>query len=276
MKTKFTTYESHLSYYLQFMCDFSLYGCGWVDLGEVFLRGEDQDRRDPNEILDFESLPKSPYFKESRLPLELDICSHQIQNRHLLESRDIHSSLRIPAPLLPPDPLIHSVRELWEDERRRRISNGLSASPDMPKILSEHRRSKGGDWTDLERLQKLLTKKCDQEKTEGKVYRERNKSWEKWVMSTFESVEALWGSNRRIWRPKREEKDGVGENNSSHPQNWSVMTVDDDGIDVGELDVDESMLSSQGMNNLVVADEERQVDFQDREDDDEGEDDEHG
>ena len=275
MRTKFTTYESHLSYYLQFMCDFSLYGCGWVDLDEVFLRGEDRDRCEPSEIPGSESLPQSPYFKQSRLPLELDVCSHQIRNRHVLDPRDIHSSLRIPTPPLPPDPLIPSVRELWEDERRRRLSNGLSASPDMPKVLSEHRRGKGGDWVDLERLQELLVKKCDQEKTESKTYQERNKSWEKWVMSTFESVEALWGSERRAWRPKRDENDEVDRINTSHSENWSVMTADDGGADVGELDVDESMLSSQGMNKLV-RDDERQVGLRDGEDDDEGEEDEQG
>jgi DNA polymerase zeta len=269
MRTRFTTYESHLSYYLQFMCDFSLYGCGWVDLGEVFLRGDNQD---PSDIPGSESLPTSPYFKQSRLSLELDVCSHQILNRHDLEPRDIHSTLRISAPSLSPDPLIQSVRELWEDERRRRIANRLSPSPKMPKLLSEHKRDKGGEWVDLERLQTLLFDKCNREENEGKTYRERNRSWEKWVMSTFESVEALWDSERRTWRPKRDGKDGLDKMTTSKPENWSLMTVDDSENNVGELDVDESMLSSQEIDILV----EEQTALQDRDEDEEGEDDEHG
>src|ERR1700753_3025411 len=35
MSTKFNVFESHINFYLQFMCDFNLYGCGWLDLGEV-------------------------------------------------------------------------------------------------------------------------------------------------------------------------------------------------------------------------------------------------
>ena len=271
MKTRFTTYESHLSYYLQFMCDFSLYGCGWVDLGEVFLRGENQG---PSDISGTESLPQSPYFKQTRFSLELDVCSHQIMNRHDLEARDIHSSLRVPAPPLPADPLIHSVRELWEDERRRRVANGLSASPEMPRLLSEHRRSKGGEWVDLDRLRALLVERCDQEKIEGKAFLERDKPWQKWVMSTFESVEALWGPERRMWRPKRDETDVVEKVNASQIKNWSVMTVDDGRKDVGEFDVDESMLSSQEINRLV-RDEEQQAGLREGYDEEEDENDEH-
>lgn len=272
MRTRFTTYESHLSYYLQFMCDFSLYGCGWVDLGEVFLRGDNQD---PSDIPGSESLPTSPYFKQSPLSLEFDVCSHQILNRIDLESRDIHSSLRIPAASLPPEPLIRSVRELWEDERRRRIAKGLSASPDMPKLLSEHSRSKGGQWVDLDRLQNLLFNKCSQEETEGKTYHERNRSWERWVMSTFESVEALWGSERRSWRPKRDDNDGLEKSTTSKLENWSVMTADDGESNVAELDVDESMVSSQEIN-MLVRDEEQQTGLRDRDDEDEADEDELG
>src|ERR1700759_5375177 len=48
MATRFRIYESHLSFTLQFMCDFNLYGCGWIDLAEVSLRG-------PEELSDEES-----------------------------------------------------------------------------------------------------------------------------------------------------------------------------------------------------------------------------
>ncbi len=40
LNTRFSVYETHLGYILQFMCDFGLYGCGWMDVGEAFLRGD--------------------------------------------------------------------------------------------------------------------------------------------------------------------------------------------------------------------------------------------
>ncbi|KIJ27195.1 hypothetical protein M422DRAFT_785005, partial [Sphaerobolus stellatus SS14] len=123
MRTKFVTYENHLSFILQFMCDFGVYGCGWVGLGEEVVRrggrmgagvgteGEDSeddgDGRDlpyndeTRDILNALPYPNAPppYFKQSNLPLELDIVSHQILNRSSLVARDINSSLHIPDPL---------------------------------------------------------------------------------------------------------------------------------------------------------------------------------
>jgi DNA polymerase zeta len=263
MGTKFKSYESHLSYYLQFMCDHGLYGCGWVDLGnEVFLRGKDADRSESeDERVERLQLPPSPYFKQSHLSLELDTCAHQIQNRHLIEARDINSTLRIPASTPSAEPLVHSVRELWEDERRRRIANGLSASPDMPKLLSERKRGKGGEWVDLNRLQLIVDGKCERETKEGKIYRERNKSWENWVMSTFESVEALWESSKRTWKPTRLE-----DQDQFKMPSGDLMPHEETN-DTTELDVDENLLSSQDMDKLM-RDEEQQGAIPDREDQD--------
>jgi DNA polymerase zeta len=38
MKNKFAVYESHLATKLQFMVDFDLYGCGWVDVERAMFR----------------------------------------------------------------------------------------------------------------------------------------------------------------------------------------------------------------------------------------------
>ena len=38
MGVKLNVFESHLSYPLQFMCDFGLYGCGAMDLASVSWR----------------------------------------------------------------------------------------------------------------------------------------------------------------------------------------------------------------------------------------------
>ena len=40
LNTKFRVHEGHLGYILQFLCDFGLYGCGWLEIGEAWLRGD--------------------------------------------------------------------------------------------------------------------------------------------------------------------------------------------------------------------------------------------
>lgn len=95
MRTRFRVYESHLSYILQFMCDFGLYGCGWINLAEVWQRGHEHN---DNEITEPAIFKVSPYFRQSRMPLEVDVAAHQILNRRLLSARKIHHKLAIPSP----------------------------------------------------------------------------------------------------------------------------------------------------------------------------------
>ena len=148
LKTRFRVYESHLSYILQFMSDFGLYGCGWIDLAEIWQRDVLEEARDEQEAtpLALEAQP-SPYHRQTRMPLELDIAAHQILNRHLLAPRNMHHKLTIPAPVLSQEPVVLSVRELWDDERKRRAARGLSPSPVLPKDPSEASRASGGRWS---------------------------------------------------------------------------------------------------------------------------------
>lgn len=43
MKTVFKTHEVHLGYILQFMIDFGLYGCGWMEIGQSYIRRDSDD-----------------------------------------------------------------------------------------------------------------------------------------------------------------------------------------------------------------------------------------
>lgn len=40
---KFAVYEAHIGYTLQFMIDFNLYGCGWLEIRDAWLRGDTED-----------------------------------------------------------------------------------------------------------------------------------------------------------------------------------------------------------------------------------------
>ncbi|KIO08270.1 hypothetical protein M404DRAFT_22870 [Pisolithus tinctorius Marx 270] len=214
MRTKFHVFESHLSYLLQFMCDFGLYGCGWINLGEVWERSPEIQEPPPSERL--YSFKFSPYYRQSRMPVEVDAVAHQILNRHQLQARNVHNGLNITALPLPSEPVVLSVRELWEDERRRRISKGLSPTPKLPIDTGKIPRGGGGDWVAEARWWEELRRKIELEKQDGSFMSEGHSGWERWVMTTFESVEVLWEPRWKVWKPSKGDV-GTAEDGISHP-----------------------------------------------------------
>ena len=242
MQTKFRVFESHLSYLLQFMCDFGLYGCGSIDLDEVWERSS--ECQDPSLAPPFMT---SPYVRQSRMPLEVDVVAHQILNRHQLQARNMHNKLTIPAPPLPSEPLVLSVRELWEGERRRRINKGLPPTPTLQIDSSKTSRGHGGEWVAEARWWDELRKKIEVERHSDTLVSENQGSWETWVMTTFESAEALWEPQFRSWKPAKPDVN-VQENRTVERENpFDTWT----GISEGaEVEVDETTLSSQDFDNM--------------------------
>ncbi|KAG8221660.1 hypothetical protein J3R82DRAFT_1944 [Butyriboletus roseoflavus] len=261
MHTKFRVYESHLSYHLQFMCDFGLYGCGWINLGQVWKRGVEEDDPDLGASNTFKM---SPYFRQSRMPLEVDVAAHQILNRHQLSARSVHHELTIPSPPMPSDPVVLSVRELWEDERHRRVARGLSPSPKMPMDLSKSSRGKGGDWVAEARWWEELRAKIQREKGDDQIVVESEARWEKWVMTTFDSVEALWEPEWRTWKPARPVSKNLDvvspladteevENPFAQASQGETWIGNDAPRRIG-VDVDEGILSSQDIDQMAEQD----------------------
>ncbi|KAI0068183.1 hypothetical protein BV25DRAFT_1793280 [Artomyces pyxidatus] len=248
METRFHAFESHLSYILQFLCDFGLYGCGWLDLREVWQRG--QEEGEPEELGVQHEFQTSPYYRQSRMPLEVDTVAALILNRDLLAARNLHHKLTIPTPPLPAEPLVLGVRELWEDERRRRIAAGLAPSPEIPQDPSEKSRGAGGGWVAEARWWDEIRKRIESER--GKEAKLKELPWEKWIMTTFESVEALWENKYKIWKPGGDSKSasGVQERNPYEDAMGSQQSGDE--TDHGApVEVDETMLSSQELSILV-------------------------
>ncbi|KAF8552653.1 hypothetical protein OG21DRAFT_1415745 [Imleria badia] len=257
MHTKFCVYESHLSYHLQFLCDFGLYGCGWINLGQVWKRGVEEDDLDPGAANAFKM---SPHFRQSRMPLEVDVPAHQILNRHQLSARSLHHKLTIPAPPISSHPVVLSVRELWEDERHRRVARGLSPTPPVPIDLSKSSRGKGEDWVAEARWWEELRAKIQREKENDQIMVESEPRWEKWVMTTFESVEALWEQEWRTWKPGRtESKDSPlaeaeeAENPFAQASQGESWTGNSSPQNIG-VDVDEEILSSQDIDQIAEQD----------------------
>ena len=265
MSRKFNAFESHISFYLQFMCDFNLYGCGWLDLGEVWRRGEDyfSDEELEEGAPDFEGaqavqahFKSSPHPTQSRMELEVDSVAFHILNRHALSARKIHHKLSIPGPQLPTDPLVLSVRELWEDERRRRAAKGLDPSPELPADPSENSRRPGGDWIAEARWWDEIRRRIEAERDQEEPL--QDKDWEKWVPTVFESLDGLWEDGYRVWKPELtgdEPKSGPEPTFNDPSFNPYVSSPTNEHADepprMLQSNVDETLLSSQQLNQLL-------------------------
>lgn len=277
MSKKLNVFESHISFCLQFMCDFNLYGCGWLDLGEVWRRGEDysSDKESEEGEPGIEStqavqafFKSSPHPTQSRMELEVDVVAFHLLNRHALSARKIHHKLSIPGPKLPTDPLVLSVRELWEDERRRRAAKGLDPSPELPADPSENSRRPGGDWVAEARWWDEIKRRIEAER--GHEEPRQDKSWEKWVPTTFESLDGLWEDRYRAWKPEL-----IGDEFSDGPeptfndQSLNPYDSSENKQHYGELsqmlqpNVNESLLSSPQLQQ-ILDEENGRVDFQNR------------
>lgn len=251
MSTQFRVYESHLSYILQFLCDFGLYGCGFIELEDVFERCA-QAEEQPELVFSVSSTPipfkPSSYFRESRLPLEVDAIAPHILNRRRLAARNMHHRLEIPAPLLPSEPLVVGVRELWEDERNRRQTLGLDPSPELPIDLSESSRGVGGDWAaEAHWWDEIRHRIQNTAKSSEEFQDKKSEGWERFVMTTFESIEAIWEKEHKVWKPTKIE---VGGAESGDPVVQPVDKTDNFPETDNQVDVDISKLSNQDISEL--------------------------
>ncbi|KAF8078614.1 hypothetical protein FPV67DRAFT_1465830 [Lyophyllum atratum] len=263
MGTRFRVFESHLSYALQFMCDFGLYGCGWIDMEDVLQRDVQSTYEGEFASVDYSEreFNASPYYRQTRMPLEVDAIAPHILNRHNISARNLHHKLEIPAPPLPAEPLVLSVRELWEDERNRRVARGLNPSPEIPVDLSDSSRGPGGDWVAEAEWWEEVRKKVERDREAERSLQPSSTGWENWVMTTFESVEALWEEQWRHWRPANEEYTGAGPKtletaSSIQEVQWNapdeVSELEDNS---NAVDVDISLFSSQEISQLIELEE---------------------
>ncbi|KAG6911957.1 hypothetical protein DXG01_000205 [Tephrocybe rancida] len=264
MDTRFLIFESHLSYALQFMCDFGLYGCGWIDVANVL-------QRDVQSAMDDDvSLPASneqifdpsPYLRQTRMPLEVDVIAPNILNRHNITARNFHHKLQISSTSLTAEPLVLSVRELWEDERQRRIARGLDPSPTIPVDPSDSLRGPGSDWVAEAEYWDQIRAKIEVDREAHGSRLSSSNGWDNWVMTTFESTESLWDEQWRTWKPPSERPQvpcTMTANNEAlpdaivnNPSDWNAP--DDTPIDPADnevIDVDISKLSSQEVVQLI-------------------------
>ncbi|KAJ5396887.1 hypothetical protein N7509_005000 [Penicillium cosmopolitanum] len=130
MKRPLQPYESHLGYVPQWMCDYNLSGCSYMDCRMVRFRSPVPEYLEMNNLthrwhdrtIDPESILDGPALqKQSHCALEVDICVQDILNRSHVKERPLHHDfMEMLRPAIINERLVPSVAILWEDETRRR------------------------------------------------------------------------------------------------------------------------------------------------------------
>ena len=219
LKTVLQPYESHMQYLAQWMCDFNLYGCAYIDCSEVKFRSPIpnyldlsstthrwHDRTiDPSSISDMDNLPR-----QSHCSVEVDVSVQHIQNRLDVKSRPIHHDFIERHTIFTFDEkLVQSMAGLWRDETRRRKARigetDTGSSPFPPEVLvsvsANPRDSQPGGWVHemeyADRMKLLIEdeKSKNHDKMIGFEDLVTKAPFEQEVNTSLESVEDLFPEN---------------------------------------------------------------------------------
>ncbi|KAF4337016.1 DNA polymerase zeta subunit [Fusarium beomiforme] len=218
MKHKFQPYEAHLQYLLQFMTDFNLYGCDYLDASVTRFRSPVPEYDQGSNSLHkwhSQSIPRDYITDETTLPrsshcsIEVDICVQDIINRHKVKERPLHHDFIERTDPLPGDmKLVYSMAGLWKDETKRRKRKmqdpAEGSSPFPPEVLvsmsANSRDSQPQGWLHEEEYRTKIRNLISEEKfsnaSEELKFETFAKShpFEEHVNTTMESVEDLFPS----------------------------------------------------------------------------------
>ncbi len=219
MKKIFQPFEAHLQYLLQWMTDYNLYGCGYIDCRKVFFRApvpNFEDVENLSHLWHDRSIPPEFILDEGMLPrvshcsIEVDVCVQDILNREEIKPRLIHQDfIERLSPIAPDQKLVHSMAGLWRDETRRRkakmVDPDPGSSPFPPEVMismsADLRNSQRGGWIHEEEYMDAIR---DLILREGGKNEGADISFETFVKPTpcddsvktaFESIEDLYPEN---------------------------------------------------------------------------------
>ena len=216
LKKVIQPYESHMQYLAQWMCDYNLYGCAYIDCSEAKFRSpvpqyleitstthQWHDRTiSDSSISDPDTIPR-----QSHCSLEVDVRVQHILNRQHISPRPIHHDfIERNNPIAPGDKLVQSMAGLWRDETKRRKARmgeiDPLSSPFPPEVLvsvsADPRYSEPGGWIhEQEYMEKIYgiieaEKNSSRENTVGFDDFVERHTCEDYVQTSLESVEDLF------------------------------------------------------------------------------------
>ncbi|KAK9238290.1 hypothetical protein V1525DRAFT_358797 [Lipomyces kononenkoae] len=169
-------YEAQLPYVLQFMADFNLFGCGWVNVSDLRFRSPVPEY-DGAGVSAFEwtvdSIPSdmisSPdvIARTSYCALEIDVQAQHIMNRYDIKERNLHHDfIEKNKPIRADFKFMHSMAELWRDERRRRKLRRVPPR-DVPSMTADELRVESC-WRNEEEYREKLLRSIQGDKGAGK------------------------------------------------------------------------------------------------------------
>ncbi|CEJ91394.1 Putative DNA polymerase [[Torrubiella] hemipterigena] len=185
LKQKFQPFEAHLQYIPQFMTDYNLYGCDYLDSSQTWFRApvpEVSEDLEPSLSWNQASVPSERITDDLSLPrvshcgLEVDISVQDIKNRKHIKSRSLHHDfVELFNPLPIGVKLVHSLAGLWRDEttrRKRRLPVGKQGlSPFPPEVLvsmsADSQRLQSQNWVHEDEYRAQLQSLVDDEKNAG-------------------------------------------------------------------------------------------------------------
>ncbi|KAK8185258.1 DNA polymerase-like protein zeta catalytic subunit [Phyllosticta capitalensis] len=209
-------HESHLQYLAQWMCDYNLFGCGYIDCAKLRFRApvpeweslsQTTHRWHDRSIPSIHILPDDEFSRQSHCAIEIDVCVQDILNRKEIRERPQHHDFMERFSYLSPDEkLVHSMAGLWKDEtKRRKRRMGLtdpSSSPFPPEVLvsmtADPRDTSKGGWIHEEEFRETMMRLVEQEKTKDRDRKIsfdgflKNATGEPNVRTAMESVEDLY------------------------------------------------------------------------------------
>ncbi|PGH26674.1 hypothetical protein AJ80_01620 [Polytolypa hystricis UAMH7299] len=261
MKRPLQPYESHMQYLAQWMCDYNLYGCTYINCNRAVFRGPvpaytaihnvDQRWHDRSIPLEMVSDP-TVRPKQSHCELEVDIHVRDILNRHEVRERPLHHDFiegfqqeSISEKLVP------SLASLWEDEKQRRRKKQKLTDPDstpftpadLVSMSADPRNTTRGGWVHEEEYREHIMSivndeslKSDAQKPSFAALTQKN-PFEATIKSALESVEDFFPENLQTG-PSERPPTG---NKSTEPPDADIQ-VDESRIQ--ELGLDETFYGS--------------------------------
>ncbi|KAL7917619.1 hypothetical protein ACQKWADRAFT_317212 [Trichoderma austrokoningii] len=180
MKQRFQPYEAHLEYLLQFMIDYNLYGCDFVDSSQTYFRSPVPADGTGSGISsqffwNIQTIPNTSITNDLALPresycsLEVDIAAHNITNRKKIRERRLHHDFgEFIKPPTDDVRLVSSMAGLWKAEAKRRQTQEDPASSfprDFVSMSADPRSSQLEPWIHegeyRQKVQRLVAQEKD-------------------------------------------------------------------------------------------------------------------